>query len=161
MSNSTALYERLTPRQVVSYFGELNGLSSDEIHRRIRTIFQRLEITDFADSRCDKLSTGQKQRVSIARTIVHEPKVLVFDEPTNGLDILASRVIIRFIKDCKAEGRTIIFSTHILSEIEEICDQIGIVYNGKLVASGTQSELQIQTGQTNLRNVFLSVMGAE
>ncbi|MEP6754310.1 MAG: ATP-binding cassette domain-containing protein, partial [Chthonomonadales bacterium] len=113
LTGSASLYERLSAREVVSYFGSLYGISQDELNRRIDDIFQTLEITEFADRRCDKLSTGQKQRVSIARAIIHRPPVMFFDEPTSGLDIVAARTVIKFIKRCRDEGKTVIFSTHI------------------------------------------------
>ena len=159
LSGSTALYDRMTPREMVNYFGSLYGLSKVETSRRVERIFAALEITDYADGRCDKLSTGQRQRVSIARTIIHEPPVLIFDEPTNGLDILASRSIIDFIRLCRDEGRTVIFSTHILSEVESLCDRIGVVAHGKLVTEGTMDDLRRQTGHTTLHDVFLSLIG--
>ena len=159
LSGSTALYDRMTPREMVSYFGALYGLSKPETNRRLKRIFDALEITDYADGRCDKLSTGQRQRVSIARTIIHEPPVLIFDEPTNGLDILASRSIVDFIRLCRDEGRTVIFSTHILSEVESLCDKIGVVTQGKLVTEGTLDDLRRQTGQATLHDIFLSLIG--
>jgi sodium transport system ATP-binding protein len=159
LSGGTALYERMTPREMVRYFGALYGLTTAKVESRIRTVFGDLEIDEFADSRCDKLSTGQRQRVSIARTILHEPPVLIFDEPTNGLDILASRTIVRFIRRCRDEGRTVIFSTHILSEVESLCDRIGVVYHGKLVGEGTMFDLRAQTGKQTLEEVFLNMIG--
>ena len=159
LSSATALYERMTPREMVQYFGALNGMEPSDVNERIRRIFADLEIDEFADSRCDKLSTGQKQRVSIARTIIHEPSVLIFDEPTNGLDILASRTIMDFIRRCRDEGRTVIFSTHILSEVESLCDRIGVVYQGRLVGEGAMSELRARTGKETLEDVFLCMIG--
>ncbi len=161
LSGSTALYERLTAREMVTYFAELNGLSHDEIKTRIQQIFTELDMHEFADARCDKLSTGQKQRVSIARTIIHQPPVLFFDEPTSGLDIITARTIIKFIRRCRDEGRTVIFSTHIMSEVEALCDRIAIVYKGKLAALGTLAELREQTGQQAFENVFLSLIGLD
>ncbi len=159
LSGSTALYDRMTPREMVSYFGALYGLSKAETKRRLERIFDALEITGYADTRCDKLSTGQRQRVSIARTIIHEPPVLIFDEPTNGLDILASRGIVEFIRRCRDEGRTVIFSTHILSEVESLCDRIGVVYKGKLITEGTMDDLRRQTNRSTLHDIFLSLIG--
>src|SRR5581483_9103379 len=114
-----------------------------------------------ADTRCDKLSTGQKQRVSIARTIIHQPPVLFFDEPTNGLDVVAARTITRFIRHCGEEGRTVVFSTHIMSEVEALCDRIAVIYRGQLVAIGTLEELRTRTGKQALEHVFLSLIGEE
>lgn len=161
LSGSTALYERMTAREMVTYFGELYGLSRPEIKSRIEEIFTELDILPFADSRCDKLSTGQKQRVSIARTILHRPPVLFFDEPTNGLDIISARTITRFIRRCRDAGQTVVFSTHIMSEVEALCDRIAIVYAGKIAAIGTLEELRQQTGKQAFEHVFLSLIGEE
>jgi sodium transport system ATP-binding protein len=161
LSGSTALYERLTAREMVLYFAELNGLPKAEADRRIEQIFTELQMHEFAEMRCDKLSTGQKQRVSIARTIVHEPPVLFFDEPTSGLDIITARTIIKFIRRCRNEGRTVIFSTHIMSEVEALCDRIAIVYKGKIAAIGTLAELRERTGEQAFENVFLKLIGLE
>ena len=161
LSGSTALYERMTAREMVTYFGELYGLSRPEIASRIEAIFTELDIIPFADSRCDKLSTGQKQRVSIARTILHRPPVLFFDEPTNGLDILSARTITRFIRRCRNDGQTVVFSTHIMSEVEALCDRIAIVYAGKIAAIGTLAELRAQTGKQAFEHVFLKLIGED
>ena len=159
LSGSAALYERMTAREMVTYFGELYGLPKDEITRRITDIFNELDINEFADARCDKLSTGQKQRVSIARTILHRPPVLFFDEPTNGLDIISARTITRFIKRCRNEGRTVVFSTHIMSEVEALCDRIAIIYQGRVAAIGTLAELREQTGKQAFEHIFLALIG--
>ncbi len=161
LSGSTALYERLTAREMVTYFGELYGLEAADIATRIQEVFTELYMHEFADRRCDKLSTGQKQRVSIARTILHKPAVLFFDEPTNGLDVVTARTIIRFIKRCRNEGRTVVFSTHIMSEVEALCDRIAIIYNGKVAAIGTLEELRLQTGKHVFEQVFLKIIGEE
>lgn len=161
LSGSTALYERLTAREMVAYFGALYGLSPSRVAARIDAIFTELDMHEFADGRCDKLSTGQKQRVSIARTIIHEPPVLFFDEPTTGLDIVTARTIMRFIRRCRNEGRTVVFSTHIMSEVEALCDRIAIVYKGQIVATGTLEELRARTGKQAFEHVFLSLIGEE
>jgi sodium transport system ATP-binding protein len=161
VSTATALYERLSPREMVTYFGALYSLPLDEVKRRMERLFDELDINEFADRRCDKLSTGQKQRVSIARTILHEPPVLFFDEPTNGLDVLASRAIVRFIRRCRDEGRTVVFSTHIMSEVEALCDRIAVIYQGRVAAVGTLDELRAQTGEQLFERVFLRVIGED
>jgi sodium transport system ATP-binding protein len=158
LSGSTALYERMTAREMVTYFGALYGLSPAEIAQRITAIFDELDMNEFADSRCDRLSTGQKQRVSIARTILHRPPVLIFDEPTNGLDVITSRTITRFIRRCRDEGRTVVFSTHIMSEVEALCERIAIIYKGKIAAIGTLSELRAQSGKQAFEDVFLNLI---
>lgn len=161
LSGSTALYERLTAREMVTYFGELYGLADREIAARIEQIFTELDMGEFADRRCDKLSTGQKQRVSIARTILHHPPVLFFDEPTNGLDILTARTITRFIRRCRDQGQTVIFSTHIMSEVEALCDRIAVIYGGRIAAVGTLPELRARTGKEAFEHVFLALIGEE
>jgi sodium transport system ATP-binding protein len=161
MSNSAALYERMTAREMVVYFGGLYGLTSAEIAARSQAIFEELDMNDFVDRRCDKLSTGQKQRVSIARTILHRPPVLFFDEPTNGLDVLAARAIKQFIQRCRAEGRTVVFSTHIMSEVEALCERIAVIYQGKIVALGTLEELRARTGKQAFEDVFLRLIGED
>lgn len=161
LTGAAGLYERLTPREVVAYFGALYGLSHEDIERRIRELFSTLEIDEYADRRCDKLSTGQKQRVSIARAIIHEPPVLFFDEPTSGLDVIAARTVVRFIRQCKNQGKTIVFSTHIMSEVEGLCDRIAVIYRGRIAAIGTLVELREQTGKTVFEDVFLKLIGEE
>ena len=130
LSTATALYPRLTAEEMVEYFGRLNGLDEATLKNRIDDIFSRLNMNDFRDRRCDKLSTGQKQKTSIARTLVHDPPVMIFDEPTTGLDVMTARTIIGFIADCRDRGKTVIFSTHIMSEVERLCDHIGIIHGG-------------------------------
>jgi sodium transport system ATP-binding protein len=159
LSSSTALYGRLTAREMIEYFGRLYGLTEERLAARIRFILEELEMEDFAGRRCDRLSTGQKQRVSIGRSIVHEPGVMIFDEPTTGLDVMTARTITRFIRRCRSEGKTVIFSTHIMSEVEALCDRIAVVHAGKIAATGTVAELRARTGQTALESVFLSLVG--
>ncbi|MGH8019883.1 MAG: ATP-binding cassette domain-containing protein [Opitutaceae bacterium] len=159
LTGSTALYGRLTAREMVEYFGRLHGRDGADLRARIDEIFRELEMDDFADGRCDKLSTGQKQRVSIARAIVHRPEVMIFDEPTTGLDVMTSRTIMRFIEKCRAEGRTVVFSTHIMSEVERLCDEIAVVHQGRIVAFGTVDELRARTGLSALESVFLQLVG--
>jgi sodium transport system ATP-binding protein len=161
LTGSAGLYERLTPREVLAYFGELNGMRADVIKQRTEDIFDRLKMREFADRRCDKLSTGQKQRTSIARAILHNPPVLFFDEPTSGLDIMSARTVVDFIRRCRDEGRTVIFSTHIMSEVEALCDRIAIIYGGKCIAVGTLAELRARTGETLFENVFLRLIEQE
>lgn len=159
MSNSTALYGRLTAREMIEYFGRLHGVDGAALRARVDTLVDELGIGEFARGRCDKLSTGQKQRVSIARAIVHQPEVVIFDEPTNGLDVMTSRTITGFIHRCRAEGRTVIFSSHIMSEVERLCDEIAVMHDGRIVAHGTMDELRARTGRTQLESVFLALVG--
>jgi len=159
LTGSAGLYERLTPREVLAYFGELYGMRPDVLQTRMNDLFDALEIHEFADRRCDKLSTGQKQRTSIARAILHNPPVLFFDEPTSGLDVMAARSVKQFIRRCRNEGRTVLFSTHIMSEVEALCDRIAVIYNGKIAAIGTPDELRARTGEIHFENVFLRLIG--
>jgi sodium transport system ATP-binding protein len=159
LSTATALYPRLTAQELVEYFGRLNGLDEATLKKRVDTIFDRLEMNDFRDRRCDKLSTGMKQKTSIARTLVHDPPVMIFDEPTIGLDVMTARTIVTFIRECRDHGKTVIFSTHVMSEVEKLCDSIGIIQDGKLLAEGTLAELRGKYGQTDLEEIFVRVVG--
>jgi len=161
LSGTTALYGRLSVREILAYFGRLNGMPEDVLRHRIDELIRLLEMEAFADGRCERLSTGQKQRVSIARSIVHAPPVMVFDEPTSGLDVMSSRTIMRFIERCRDQGQTVIFSTHIMSEAERLCDEIAIIHSGKIAGRGTLDELRRETGQDSLEMVFLAMVGEE
>ena len=158
LSTATALYGRLTAREMVEYFGRLNGMENGKLRQRIDEIFTRLEMNEFRDRRCEKLSTGMKQKVSIARTIVHDPPVMIFDEPTVGLDVMTARTIVHFVRECRDRGKTVIFSTHVMSEAEKLCDTIGIIHNGKLLAEGTLAELRARFGLEDLEDIFVKVV---
>ena len=160
LSTATALYGRLTARETVEYFGRLNGLNGGALRQRIEELFKLLEIGEFADRRCDKLSTGMKQKVSIARTLVHDPPVMIFDEPTVGLDVMTARTIVGFIRDCRTRGKTVIFSTHVMSEAEKLCDTIGILHDGRLLAEGTLAELRQRSSLTDLEDIFVHTVEA-
>jgi len=159
LSTATALYPRLTAQEMVEYFGRLNGLDEATLKKRIDDIFTRLDVNSFRDRRCDKLSTGMKQKTSIARTLVHDPPVMIFDEPTTGLDVMTARTIIGFIADCRDRGKTVIFSTHIMSEVERLCDHIGIIHDGKLLEEGTLTELRAKHSEHNLEEIIVKVVG--
>ena len=158
LSTATALYGRLSALEMVEYFGRLHGLDNATLRRRIDDIFTRLEMNDFRDRRCDKLSTGMKQKVSIARTLIHDPSVMIFDEPTVGLDVMAARTIVNFIRECRDSGKTVVFSTHVMSEVEKLCDHIGIIHNGRLLAEGTLPELRARFGIHDLEDLFVKVI---
>jgi sodium transport system ATP-binding protein len=157
LSTATALYGRLTARETVEYFGRLYGMPEDVLRRRIDALLDRLEMNEFRDRRCDKLSTGMKQKVSIARTLVHDPPVMIFDEPTIGLDVMMARTIVGFIRDCRSQGKTVIFSTHVMSEAEKLCDRIGIIHGGRLLAEGSLAELRQRYQQNDLEEIFVRV----
>jgi sodium transport system ATP-binding protein len=158
LSGGTALYPRLTAQEMVEYFGRLNGLDETTLKSRVDFLFERLEMNDFRDRRCDKLSTGMKQKTSIARTLVHDPPVMIFDEPTSGLDVMAARSIIALIKECRDKGKTVIFSTHIMTEVEKLCDTVGIIQSGKLLTEGTLDELRQKHGEQDLEEIFVKVV---
>ena len=160
LSTATALYGRLTARETVEYFGRLNGLNGDKLRRRTEELFALLGINEFADRRCDKLSTGMKQKISIARTLVHDPPVMIFDEPTLGLDVMAARTIVGFIRDCRSRGKTVIFSSHVMSEVQKLCDYIGIIHEGRLLAGGSLAELRQRTRQADLEEIFVQTVEA-
>ncbi|MGV3772433.1 MAG: ATP-binding cassette domain-containing protein [Verrucomicrobiales bacterium] len=161
LSTATALYGRLTARETIEYFGRLNGMKGEMLQKRVNDLMQLLEITQYANGRCDKLSTGMKQKVSIARTIVHDPQVMIFDEPTLGLDVLAARGIVSFIKSCRESGKTVIFSSHVMSEVEKLCDRVGIIHGGHLLTEGKVSELKKRHGKEYLEDIFVELVERE
>jgi sodium transport system ATP-binding protein len=158
LSTATALYPRLTAQEIVEYFGRLNGLDEPTLKKRVDGIFSRLDMNGFRDRRCDNLSTGMKQKTSIARTLVHDPPVMIFDEPTLGLDVMTARTIIAFIRECRDQGKTVIFSTHVMSEVEKLCDVIGIIHSGKLLAEGTLQQLREKNGERDLEEIFVKIV---
>ena len=160
LAASTALYGRLTAREMVAYFGDLNGLGRDATNARIKQLADELDMHEFLDRRCDKFSTGMKQKTSIARTLIHDPAVMIFDEPTLGLDIMAARTIVKFVRECRGRGKTVIYSTHIMSEVEKLCDVIGIIHNGRLLAEGTLAELRERYRESDLEEIFVKAVGA-
>ena len=160
LSTATALYGRLTAREFLEYFARLNAMPEERLAARIDSLIQTLGIAEFQNARCDKLSTGMKQRVSIARSVVHDPPVMIFDEPTLGLDVLSSRDIVQFIRRCREQGKTVIFSSHVMTEVEKLCDRIGIIHNGQLLREGTLPELRIQTGTDDLEEIFVQTVSA-
>jgi sodium transport system ATP-binding protein len=159
LSTATALYGRLTSREMVEYFGRLNGMEGERLRKAVDALFHALDMESFEDRRCEKLSTGMKQKVSIARTLVHDPPVMIFDEPTVGLDVMTARSIVSFIRQCRERGKTVIFSTHVMSEAEKLCDRIGIIHNGKLLAEGTLEELRRSSGKSDLEDIFVGIVG--
>lgn len=161
LAASTALYGRLTAREMIGYFGRLNGLSAAEVAARVKRLADELDMHEFLDRRCEKFSTGMKQKTSIARTLVHDPAVMIFDEPTLGLDVMTSRAIVRFVRDCRDRGKTVIYSTHIMSEVEKLCDVVGIIHDGRLLAEGTPAALRIRYAEQDIEEIFVKVVGTE
>jgi len=158
LSTATALYARLTAEEMVQYFGRLQGVDEALLRRRIDELFERLGMNEFRRRRCDALSTGMKQKVSIARTLVHDPPVMIFDEPTGGLDVMAARTILGFIRECRERGKTVVFSTHVMSEAEKLCDTIGIIHQGRLLAEGTLADLRARYALHDLEDIFMAVV---
>jgi sodium transport system ATP-binding protein len=154
-SATTALYPRLTARETIEFFARINGCPEESVRDRVETLITRFGISAYADARVDKLSQGMKQKVSIARTVVHDPPVLIFDEPTVGLDVLNAIEMQKLIAQFRAEGKTIIFSTHIMSEAEKLCDRIAIIHRGKIHACDTLANLRIATAQHYLEDIFV------
>jgi sodium transport system ATP-binding protein len=136
----------------------LNGLEGEKLRRRIDEMVETFEISDFANTKTDKLSTGMKQKVAIARTVLHDPPVLILDEPSSGLDVPTARLIENFMLRAKESGKCILFSTHVMEEAEYLCDRIGVVHQGKLKALGTMDELRERTGKHRLREIFLDLL---
>ncbi len=160
LTGSTNLYERLTPVETVRYFGELNGMDRQRLHQRQEMLFDQLGIQDFRNKRIGQLSTGMKQKVSIARTMIHDPEVVVFDEPTSGLDVISAASIIQLIRQCKAEGKTVIFSSHIMSEVDLLCDELAIINKGRLIHQGTMEAFRRSAAGASLTEAFIRTVTA-
>ena len=159
LSNNTALYGRFTPREMFMLFGEIYNIPKEENEKRAEEVFRLLQMEDFCDKRIEKLSTGQKQRASISRCLIHNPEIYIFDEPTLGLDILASESIIEFMKQEKNKGKTVLYSTHYMEEAQYLCDKILMIYEGKKLAFGTPKQLMQITDSDNLRDTFKVLIG--
>ncbi|HPD29829.1 MAG TPA: ATP-binding cassette domain-containing protein [Phycisphaerae bacterium] len=159
LTAGTGLYHRLTAREILVYFAELNGLERGLITRRVDQLIDWLGMADFAELRCGALSTGQKQRTNIARALIADPPVLVMDEPTLGLDVLTNRLILDFIRHERELGKAILLSTHHLDEAEALCDRIGLLHEGRLIAEGNLQTLREMAGCRRLTDVFLRLVG--
>ncbi len=159
LSSDTGLYHRLTAEETVNYFGRLNGMDDEKLKARVSEIFDRFGMNEFRNRRVDKLSTGMKQKVSIARTFVNDPEVLILDEPTVGLDVVTSRSIIQFIKESKQADKCILFSTHVMWEAQKLCDDIAIIHQGKILEVGTLDQLRAKTGLNDLDDIFVKTVG--
>jgi len=158
MSNNTGIYDRMTGWEMVEYYGRLYGIPEKILQPRLEHIFQTLQMQDTRDMLGSKMSTGMKQKVSIARTIVHDPPVLIFDEPTSGLDVLVARAVLETIDGLRSQGKCIIFSTHIMREVEKLCDRVAIIHRGKILATGTVDELTQTHGQPDIEEVFFKLI---
>jgi sodium transport system ATP-binding protein len=158
LSASTGVYDRMTAWEMVRYYGRLHQLPDDVLRPRLEELFATLQMTDFRDVMGAKLSTGMRQKVSIARALVNDPPVLIFDEPTNGLDVLVQRAVLESIKRLRGQGKTILFSTHIMREVERLCDRVAIMARGKVVCCGTLDELRELYRQDDLEELFFALV---
>lgn len=165
LSNNTKLYGRLSARELLQMLGTIYGIPEQTVEERIGQIGRILSMDGFLDNRIEKLSTGQTQRASIARCLVHDPQVYIFDEPTLGLDIISSAAIIDFMKQERERGKTVLYSTHYMEEAEYLCDRIVMIHHGRIISEGTPAQLKEETKKDSLRDIFsglvLSVDGEE
>jgi sodium transport system ATP-binding protein len=161
LPDSRGLYKRLTSRENIRYFGRLHGLDDATIAARTDALVRELEMADIIDRRTEGFSQGQRVKTAIARALVHDPRNVILDEPTNGLDVMATRAMRRFLLQLKAEGRCVLFSSHIMQEVAALCDRIVIIARGQVVAEGTADELRAQTGESNLEDAFVKAIGTE
>lgn len=161
LSGSTGLYGRLTARENVEYFGRLHGMSAPYLKRRCDELFDLLQMQEFAGKRADQLSTGMKQKCAIARTVIHEPRIVILDEPTTGLDVMSAKILLDFIASYKALRVPLVFSTHHLHEVEKLCDRVCIINRGRSEFNGTVEEMRHLGGSTDLYDAFISVVNRE
>lgn len=160
LASSMGLYERLSPRELVAYFGRLHGLDESRLAVRVEELVELFDLGDFAHRACGKLSTGQRQRVSLARALVHDPDALILDEPTLGLDVLSGQTIYDFIMEERSRGKAILFSTHQMEEVDLLADRVGVLSRGVLLTEETPSGLLERTGEPNLARAFLALVAA-
>jgi sodium transport system ATP-binding protein len=158
VSANTGIYDRMTAWEMVEYFGRLNGMQPSELPERMNALFERLKMNDIRDLLCSKMSTGMKQKVSIARAIVHDPPVVIFDEPTNGLDVLVARALLETVLELRDHLKCIVFSTHIMREAEKLCDRIAIVHRGRIMAEGSLAQLQDRYAEKDLEELFFRLI---
>jgi sodium transport system ATP-binding protein len=158
ISANTAVYDRMTAWELVEYFGRLHGMEPESLRARMEDVFQRLKMNEIRDLLGSKMSTGMKQKVSIARALVHDPPVLVFDEATSGLDVLVARALLKTVAELREQGKCIVFSTHIMREAEKLCDRIAIIHRGSILAEGTLEELRDRQEEHDLEELFFQLI---
>ena len=161
LPDARGVYKRLTARENIAYFGELHGLSSKQIAERTKALSDALDMGDILDRQTEGFSQGQRTKTAIARALVHDPRNVILDEPTNGLDVMTTRAMRGFLRQLREEGRCVIFSSHIMQEVAALCDRIVIIAKGTVVAAGTADELREQAGEDNLEDAFVKVIGSE
>lgn len=158
MSNNTGIYDRMTAWELVEHFGRLYGMEEDRLKERLEEVFAELQMNEIRDVLGSKMSTGMKQKVSIARTIIHDPPVLIFDEPTSGLDVLVARAVLKAIANLRDQGKCVIFSTHIMREVEKLCDRVAIIHRGRFLAEGTLPELAARYDEPDVEELFFRLI---
>jgi sodium transport system ATP-binding protein len=161
LPDARGLYKRLTARENVAYFGRLQGLDAATIAARTARLAAALGMEDFIDRRTEGFSQGQRTKTAIARALVHDPRNVLLDEPANGLDVMTTRALRRFLRELRAEGRCVLLSSHVMQEVAALCDRVVVIAHGRLVAQGTPEELRAQTGCANLEDAFVRVIGSE
>ena len=161
LPDARGVYKRLTARENIAYFGRLHGMSEADIARRTRELSAALGMEDVLDRQTEGFSQGQRTKTAIARALVHDPRNVILDEPTNGLDVMTTRGLREFLRQLRSEGRCVIFSSHIMQEVAALCDRIVVIAQGKVMASGTPDELRAQTGEDNLEDAFVKAIGSE
>ena len=161
LPDARGLYKRLTARENIAYFGRLHGLDDSLVEARIERLGVALGMQDFLDRRTEGFSQGQRTKTAIARALVHDPRNVLLDEPTDGLDVMTTRSLRQFLCALRTEGRCVLFSSHIMQEVAALCDRIVVIAQGRVMAQGTPDELRAQTGRTNLEDAFVQVIGSE
>jgi sodium transport system ATP-binding protein len=161
LPDARGLYKRLTARENIEYFGELQGMDQASIKRNTDHLIEALQIQDIANRRTEGFSNGQRVKTAIARALVHDPRNVILDEPTNGLDVMSTRSLRAFMRDLRGQGKCVLFSSHIMQEVAALCDRIVIVAKGKVVAEGTTDELRERAGESNLEDAFVKIIGSD
>jgi sodium transport system ATP-binding protein len=161
LPDARGLYKRLTARENIAYFGRLHGLDAAVMAARIERLAAALAMQDFMDRRTEGFSQGQRTKTAIARALVHDPRNVLLDEPTNGLDVMTTRGLRQFLRELRAEGRCVLLSSHIMQEVAALCDRIVVIAQGRVVAQGTPDELRARTGESNLEDAFVELIGSE
>ncbi|EGG29002.1 sodium ABC transporter ATP-binding protein [Aequoribacter fuscus] len=161
LPDTRGLYPRLTARENVAYFAELNGLRPSDYEPELERLIDSLDMADFIDRRCEGFSQGQRTKTAIARSVIHRPQNIVLDEPTNGLDVMTTRGLRRFLLNCKAEGRCVVLSTHIMQEVAALCDHVVVIAKGEVMAQGSPESLKEQAQRDSLEDAFVHLIGSE
>ncbi|MBD8879863.1 MULTISPECIES: ATP-binding cassette domain-containing protein [Rhodanobacter] len=161
LPDARGLYKRLTARENIEYFARLHGIDEATLRKRHDALVDALEMRDILDRRTEGFSQGQRVKTAIARALIHDPRNVILDEPTNGLDVMATRGLRRFMQQLKAEGRCVLFSSHIMQEVAALCDRIVVIAHGRVVADETPDALRAQTGETNLEDAFVKIIGTD